>query len=96
MLFIIRGEVEQLEIHTYSNSSQFQVHLWKLLQTSIKASRFLSSSSSFLVTAEESMPSPVALEIDEITGPDSEPNVDRASLKRRASLSCDSMLLIWA
>lgn len=51
-------------------------------QTSIRASRFLSSSSSFLLTAEESMLSPVALDgsvlNDDLT-----------------SFTCDSMLLIF-
>lgn len=56
-------------------------------QTSIRASRFLSSSSSFLLTAEESIPSPVVLKTDETAGIGSERIVDLTSLERRASLS---------
>lgn len=58
--------------------------------TSISASRFFSSSSSFLVTAEESMPSPVAFETKRELGPDSELSIDLVSL------SCDSILFILA
>ena len=64
-------------------------------QTSISASRFLSSSSSFLVTAEESILSTAVLDIVETPDPISELK-DLASLERMASLSCDSRLLSFA
>lgn len=47
----------------------------------MRASRFLSSSSSFFVTAEESVPSSVALDIDDTAGPGAEPGVDLTSLE---------------
>lgn len=68
-----------------------------LKHTSMSASRFESSSSSFLVIAEVSTPSPVNLRFDRIPlDRDSDPGVDFASLAWRASLSCDSRLLILA
>lgn len=63
----------------------------------MRASRFESSSSSFLVTTEVSTPSPVRVDRPRgPTEPESEPTTDLASRELRESLSCDSLPLILA
>jgi hypothetical protein len=67
----------------------------KVSGTSIRASLFANSSSSLLVTDDESAVDSIIFGV-EMTEADSDPTVDLASLEFRASLSLDSMDLSFA